>query len=89
MHRAFADEPFTVEMYGQDRVTRWARSWDLYRPLRQEAFTVALVAVADEVIVGVLVGSQPDHCHVCDDVALTPRPDDPFEAIDWQGKNAL
>lgn len=84
MHRAFADEPFTVEMYGEDRVARWAGSWALYQTPKRDDYAIAVAAFAGEAIVGVLVGSLPGHCHVCDVLALSRMPGDPRDAIDWQ-----
>ena len=72
MHRAFIDEPFNVEMYGENLLTRWAGSWALYQGIRRDEYAMALGAWAGQVIVGALVGSLPGHCHVCDVVALTP-----------------
>jgi len=84
MHRAFVDEPFNVEMYGPDLLTRWAGSWALFQGIQRDEYAIALGAHVGEAIVGVLVGSLPGHCHVCDVVALTPQPSDPLDAIDWQ-----
>lgn len=84
MHRAFVDEPFNVEMYGSDPLTRWAGSWALYQGIRRNEYAIALAACLGQAIVGVLVGSLPGHCHVCDVVALTPPPSKSLDAIDWQ-----
>jgi GNAT superfamily N-acetyltransferase len=84
LHRAFIDEPFNVEMYGEDRLTRWAASWKLYEPLRHDEYALALAACADQTIVGILIGSLPEHCHVCNVLALEQRPEDSHLAIDWE-----
>jgi GNAT superfamily N-acetyltransferase len=84
LHRAFVDEPFTREMYGEDRLERWTGSWALYEPLRHDGYSVRLAARAGQLVVGVLLGSRPGDCHVCDVLALGPRPADPTDAIDWE-----
>ena len=84
MHRAFVDEPFTVEMYGQEIPSRWARSWALYSTMQRASYTLALGARLGDVLVGAIVGSGPGHCHLCQVLAREPRPDDPLDAIEWQ-----
>lgn len=82
-HRAFVDEPFTVEMYGERVLDRWGGSWDLYASLGSATSTLALGARVDEVLVGVVLGSAPGHCAMCQVYAHEARPDDPRLAIDW------
>jgi GNAT superfamily N-acetyltransferase len=84
VHRAFVDEPFTHDMYGDDRLDRWMSSWALYESLRHDSYSVTLAARAGQMVVGVLLGSRPEHCHACDAHALAPRPTDPKAAIDWE-----
>src|SRR5690242_10614358 len=84
LHRAFVDEPFTVEMYGPELLARWGGSWDLYSSVRSEETTIALGAHVSEVLVGVAMASKPGECRLCRVLAREPRPDDDFLAIDWQ-----
>jgi ribosomal protein S18 acetylase RimI-like enzyme len=84
LHRAFANEPFTVEMYGEPLLERWSGSWDLYSPLQSEGEYVALGARAGQVLVGVVMGSTPGLCRLCRTLAHEPRPADQRLAIDWQ-----
>ena len=84
IHRAFVEEPFTVEMYGRSILDRWGSSWDLYSSLRSSDYTLALGARLGDVLVGVVLGSQPGHCHICEVLAFEARPDDPHLAIDWE-----
>ncbi len=84
LHRAFVNEPFTQEMYGQDLLERWGGSWSLYSSLMIESSTVALGARVGEVLVGVVMGSTPGHCRLCQVLAPEPRPNDQDLAIDWQ-----
>ena len=84
LHRAFVDEPFTVEMYGQEVPGRWAGSWALYSPMLRASYSLAIGAYAGDVLVGALVGSRPGHCHLCQVLALESRPEDPLDAIEWQ-----
>ena len=83
-HRAFVDEPFTVEMYGESILDRWGGSWALYASLASTTSTVALGARADDVLVGFALGNASGHCAMCEVVALEARPDDPHLAVDWQ-----
>ena len=57
LHRAFVNEPFTVEMYGPAILDRWGGSWSLYSSLRSEDATVVLGAHVGDVLVGVVMGS--------------------------------
>ena len=84
LHRAFVDEPFTVEMYGPDLPGRWAGSWALYSSMGRASYSLAIGAYAGDVLVGALVGSRPGHCHLCQVLARESRPEDPLDAIDWQ-----
>ena len=84
LHRAFVNEPFTVEMYGAAVLDRWGGSWGLYSSLRSDAATVVLDAHVGDVLVGVVMGSPPGQCRLCQVLAREPRPDDPVLAIDWQ-----
>jgi GNAT superfamily N-acetyltransferase len=84
LHRAFANEPFTVEMYGEPLLERWGGSWDLYSSFRAEEEYVALGARAGQVLVGVLTASTAGHCRLCRTLAFEPRPDDHRLALDWQ-----
>lgn len=84
LHRAFVNEPFTQEMYGPDLLERWGWSWSLYSSLMIESSTVALGARVGEVLVGVVMGSTPGHCRLCQVLAPEPRPNDQHLAIDWQ-----
>ena len=84
LHRAFANEPFTVEMYGEPLLERWGGSWDLYSSVRTEEEYVALGARAGQVLVGVVLASRAGHCRLCRTLALEPRPDDHRLALDWQ-----
>jgi GNAT superfamily N-acetyltransferase len=84
LHRAFFNEPFTVEMYGPAILDRWGGSWSLYSSLRGEDATVVLGAHVNDVLVGVVMGSPPGQCRLCQVAAREPRPDDHLLAIDWQ-----
>ena len=84
LHRAFVNEPFSVEMYGQLLLDRWGGSWDLYSSVRSEESTVALGANVGEVLVGVVMGSVPGNCRLCRVLAPEPPPEDHHLAIDWQ-----
>jgi ribosomal protein S18 acetylase RimI-like enzyme len=84
LHRAFANEPFTVEMYGEPLLERWGGSWDLYSPLQIEGEYVALGARAGQVLVGVVMGSTSGHCRLCRTLVHESRPADQRLAIDWQ-----
>jgi len=84
LHRAFVDEPFTVEMYGREIPSRWAGSWALYSSMGRASYPLAIGAYAGDVLVGALVGSTPGHCHLCHVLARESRPEDPVDAIDWQ-----
>jgi GNAT superfamily N-acetyltransferase len=83
-HRAFVDEPFTVEMYGESILERWGGSWALYASLTRTTATLALGARADGVLVGLALANAPGHCAICAVVASEERPDDPHLAVDWQ-----
>ena len=84
LHRAFVNEPFTVEMYGQPLLDRWGGSWDLNSSVRGEESTIALGANVGEMLVGVVMGSAPGNCRLCRVLAREPRPEDHHLAIDWQ-----
>jgi hypothetical protein len=84
LHRAFVNEPFTVEMYGPVILDRWGGSWSLYSSLRSEDATVVLGAYVSDVLVGVVMGSTSGQCRLCQVLAHEPRPDDYNLAIDWQ-----
>jgi ribosomal protein S18 acetylase RimI-like enzyme len=84
LHRAFVNEPFTVEMYGPAILDRWAGSWSLYSSFRSEDPTVVLGAYVSDALVGIAMGSPPGHCRLCQVVAREPRPDDHHLAIDWE-----
>lgn len=84
LHRAFVNEPFTVEMYGQFLLDRWGGSWDLYSSVRGEESTIALGASVGEVLVGVVMGSRPGNCRLCRVLAPEPRPENHHLAIDWE-----
>jgi ribosomal protein S18 acetylase RimI-like enzyme len=83
-HRAFLDEPFTVEMFGEPILDRWGGSWGLYSSLGSATSTLAFAARVDEVLVGVVLGSAAGQCSMCEVYAHEARPDDPHLAIDWQ-----
>ena len=84
LHRAFVNEPFTQEMYGPEVLDRWGGSWSLYSSLMIENSTVALGARVGQVLVGVVMGSTPGRCRLCQVLAPEARPDDHHLAIDWQ-----
>lgn len=84
LHRAFVNEPFTVEMYGPAALNRWGESWGLYSSLRSDDAMVVLGAHVSEVLVGVVLGSPSGKCRLCQVLAREPRPDDHLLAIDWQ-----
>ena len=84
LHRAFVNEPFTVEMYGPEILERWGGSWSLYSSLRSDDATVVLGARVSDVLVGVVMGSTSGHCRLCQVLAREPRPDDYLLTIDWQ-----
>ena len=84
LHRAFVNEPFTVEMYGPAILDRWGGSWSLYSSLRSEDTTVVLGAHVSDVLVGVVMGSRSGQCRLCQVLAREPRPEDHLLAIDWQ-----
>jgi hypothetical protein len=72
LHRAFVNEPFTVEMYGEPLLDRWGGSWGLYSALRSEESTILLGALVGDVLVGVVMGSLPGHCRLCRVLARAP-----------------
>ena len=84
LHRAFVNEPFTVEIHGPAILDRWGGSWSLYSSLRSDDASVVLGAHVSEVLVGVVMGSRPGRCRLCQVLAREPRPDDHLLAIDWQ-----
>ena len=84
LHRAFVDEPFTIEMYGRPLLDRWGGSWGLYSSLRNEDSTTVLGARVGDVLVGVVMGSAPGKCRLCQVLAREPRPEDPHLAVDWE-----
>ncbi len=84
LHRAFVNEPFTVEMYGPATLDRWGGSWSLYSSLRSEDSTVVLGAHVSDVLIGVVMGSMSGQCRLCQVLAREPRPADDLLAIDWQ-----
>ena len=84
LHRAFVNEPFTVEMYGPAILDRWGGSWSLYSSLREDDVAVVLGAHVSDVLVGVVMGSTSGQCRLCHVLAPEPRPDDHLLAIDWQ-----
>jgi len=84
LQRAFVNEPFTIEMCGQPLPSRWGGSWDLYSSVRSEESTIALGARVGEVLVGVVMGSTPGQCRLCQVLAREPRPDNHQLAIDWE-----
>ena len=84
LHRAFVNEPFTVQMFGHLPLGRWGGSWDLYSSLRGEESTIALGANVGEVLVGVVMGSRSGSCRLCRVLAPEPRPEDHHLAIDWE-----
>ena len=83
-HRAFMNEPWTIQMYGGSLLDRWGGSWDLYSSLMREDYTLALGARVGGVLVASVIGSTPDRCHLCQVVAHELRPDDEQLALDWQ-----
>ncbi len=84
LHRAFVDEPFTVEMFGPAVLDRWGGSWSLYSSLKGGDAIVVLGAHVSDVLVGVVMGSKAGQCRLCRVLAREPRPDDAHLAIDWQ-----
>ena len=84
LHRAFVNEPFTVEMYGPAILDRWGGSWSLYSSLRSEDATVVMGARVSDVLVGVVMGSSSGQCRLCQVLAREPRPEDNVLAIDWE-----
>ena len=83
-HRAFVDEPFSIEMFGEQILDRWGGSWGLYSSLGSATSTLAFGARVDEVLVGVVLGSAPGQCSMCQEYAHEARPEDPQLAVDWQ-----
>lgn len=84
LHRAFVNEPFIIEMYGQPLLSRWGGSWDLYWSVRSEESTIGLGARVGEVLAGVVMGSTPGRCRLCQLLGREPRPDIHQLAIDWK-----
>ena len=84
LHRAFVNEPFIIEMYGQPLLSRWGGSWDLYWSVRSEESTIGLGARVGEVLAGVVMGSTPGRCRLCQLLGREPRPDSHQLAIDWK-----
>lgn len=84
LHRVFANEPFTIDMYGEPLLNRWGGSWDLYSSVRSSDYTLALGVRLGDVLVGVALGSTPGHCHLCQVLAQEMQPDDPHLAVEWE-----
>jgi GNAT superfamily N-acetyltransferase len=84
IHRALFDQPFARLTYGEDALARWGRSYDDYRELRREHYSVALGAFAGSVVVGVVLASLPDACRACRDVSEAAPGGDPVDVMNWQ-----
>lgn len=82
--RAFLDEPYVIEQYGEDRVRRESVLREHYLAEDPARFEVVLAAYDGDVLLGVLLGSLPGRCLVCTRQLGTSRPEDPEDALEWE-----
>jgi ribosomal protein S18 acetylase RimI-like enzyme len=81
MHRAFADQPFAREIYGEPLLPRWGRSYRDYVGVARDEYPVALCAFAGPAPVGTVLGSLPGACRACGHGPRPSAPDDPVDAL--------
>ncbi len=81
--RSFVDEPFLVEMVGDDPVERLAAARDHFAAdlWTQE---LQLGAFVGEILVGVCLVAPPGHCEICSGTDPSSAPDDPDRRIGWE-----
>jgi GNAT superfamily N-acetyltransferase len=84
--RAFLDEPYVVEPYGQDRGRREAVLLEHYEADDPTRFEVVLAAY-DGALLGLMLGSLPGRCLACSRQIGVVRPDDPEDALEWEFGN--
>ena len=82
--RAFLDEPYVIEQYGDDRVRRESVLHDHYLAEDPARFEVVLAAYDGDALLGLLQGSLPGRCLACTRQLGTPRPEDPEVALEWE-----
>jgi GNAT superfamily N-acetyltransferase len=82
--RAFLDEPYVIEQYGEDRPRRESVLLEHYRGEDPARFEVVLAAYDGDVLLGLVQGSLPGRCLACTRQVGTPRPDDPEDALEWE-----
>ncbi len=85
--RAFLDEPYVVEQYGEDRGRREAVLLEHYEAEDPTRFEVVLAAYDGDRLLGMLQGSLPGRCLACTRQVGTSRPDDPEDALEWEFRN--
>lgn len=82
--RAFLDEPYVIEQYGDDRVRRESVLLEHYRDEDPARFEVVLAAYDGDALLGLLQGSLPERCLACSRQLGTSRPEDPEDALEWE-----
>jgi GNAT superfamily N-acetyltransferase len=82
--RAFLDEPYVIEQYGEDRVRRETLLREHYLGEDPARFAVVLAAYDGASLLGLLQGSLPGRCAACTRQVGTSRPDDPEDALEWE-----
>ena len=85
--RAFLDEPYVIEQYGEDRARREAVLAQHYAEEDPTRFEVLLAAYDEGALLGLLQGSLPGRCLACTRQAEAARPDDPEDALEWEFRN--
>ena len=82
--RAFLDEPYVIEQYGEDRERREAVLAQHYAEEDPSRFEVLLAAYDGGALLGLLQGSMAGRCLACTRQVEASRPDDPEEALEWE-----
>lgn len=84
--RAFIDEPYVVELFGEERVTRYARVLEHFRAKAWSSDARVIAATCGPVLVGFVSVFPPGHCQLCLDTATatSSAPDDERERMEWQ-----
>lgn len=85
--RAFLDEPYVIEQYGEDRARREALLGQHYAEEDPTRFEVLLAAYDGDALLGLLQGSMPGRCLACTRQAEASRPEDAEEALEWEFRN--
>lgn len=85
--RAFVDEPYVVELFGKDRIPRYARLLKHYRdrpPLSRDAIVVGVTC--GPALLGFVSVFPPGRCQQCLETDDTPgsAPSDSMARMEWQ-----